>query len=54
MIYFDRIEVVNILAPNAVYDMVSYFYKFNYFTEIIFIGFLKELLFIFAGQKLHC
>ena len=24
MIYFDRIEVVNILAPNAVYDMVSY------------------------------
>ena len=39
MIYFDRIEVVNILAPNAVYDMVSYFYEFNYFKEIIFIDF---------------
>ena len=45
MIYFDRIEVVNILAPNAVYDMVSYFYEFNYFKEITFMIVIDMMFF---------
>merc|ERR1712076_167301 len=35
MIYFDRIEVVNILAPNAVYDMVRN-YTAEYDKPLIF------------------